>query len=214
MPRHTIFLSLLLILAATAHAQQDDLSRVPMGADSIPIFRTRGLQITAPWPNEKARRAYERQQKEINRLRHNMRIVYPLALKAAAIVEEMEREAGSFKKSRDKKAYYKRLEKELFQKYEKQLKNLSVNQGRLLIKLIDRETDMTAYEIIKEYKSGTAAVFWQLVAKLFGNSLKAGYKPSDEPLIETIIEEMRSGEYAYYYGPSVLYTRTQAPQPQ
>jgi hypothetical protein len=80
-------------------------------------------------------------------------------------------------KRRDKKAYIKMIEKELFRKYGPELKKLSISDGRVLIKLIDRETDYTSYELIDELKGSVSAFFWQGVARVFGNNLKTPYDP-------------------------------------
>ena len=85
--------------------------------------------------------------------------------------------------------------------YEQPLKNMSISQGRLLIKLIDREIGKSSYKIIKDYKSGITAGFWQGVAKIFGNDLKSSYDAKgDDKMTEYLVEKWKRGEFdALYY---------------
>ena len=76
-----------------------------------------------------------------------------------------------------------------------ELKKLSVNQGRLLLKLVDRETGNTSYEIVKELRGTFSAFFWQSLALLFGSSMKSKYDPAgDDKLIEQIIVQIDNGQ--------------------
>ncbi|MCX6199284.1 MAG: DUF4294 domain-containing protein [Bacteroidetes bacterium] len=86
--------------------------------------------------------------------------------------------------------YRKDVEKEMREKFEKELKDLTVGQGEMLFKLINRETGNNAYNIIKELKGGVTAWFYQLVGKHWGYDLKEQYDPQKEKMIETIIKEM------------------------
>ena len=90
--------------------------------------------------------------------------------------------------------FYKKFERELRAEYEGELKGLSVTQGRILIRLIDRETDNTSYELVKELRSGFTAFFWQGVARMFGNNLKTEYNPQkgEDKLIEDIMIDLES----------------------
>ena len=86
--------------------------------------------------------------------------------------------------------YRKDVEKEMRTKFEKELKDLSVGQGEMLFKLLNRETGNNAYYIIKELKGGVTAWFYQLVGKRYGYDLKENYDPQKEKMIELIIREM------------------------
>lgn len=97
------------------------------------------------------------------------------------------------KKSRKK--WWKTYEKYLFKKYEKDFRGMYASQGMMLMKLMDRETDRTSYELIKEYKGKGAANFWQFVAKLFKNDLKAEYDAEDKDRItERVINLVEAGQ--------------------
>lgn len=86
--------------------------------------------------------------------------------------------------------YRKDVEKEMRTKFEKELKDLSVGQGEMLFKLLNRETGNNAYYIIKELKGGVTAWFYQLVGKRYGYDLKENYDPEKEKMIELIIREL------------------------
>ena len=87
------------------------------------------------------------------------------------------------------------MKKTLFKKYEKELKKMSISQGRMLMKLIDRECDRTSYDLIKAYKGNTSAFLWQGVAKVFGSNLKSEYNAQeDDKLIERVIKLVEAGQ--------------------
>jgi hypothetical protein len=90
----------------------------------------------------------------------------------------------------------KNLEKELLDKHKEELKKWSISDGKILLKLIDRETDRTAYSLIKDFRGDVSAVFWQGIARLFKNNLKDDYSPDDEDkMLEEIVRKIESGYY-------------------
>lgn len=96
---------------------------------------------------------------------------------------------------KEKKKYISQYEKELFKKHEADLKKMTVNQGRMLMKLVDRECDRTSYDLIKNYKGTFTAVFWQGVARLFGSNLKSEFKADGEDkIIERVINLVEAGQ--------------------
>lgn len=120
--------------------------------------------------------------------------VYPIAKVAALKLKEYNNVYLSFKSERERKDYVKKIEKELFAEFETQIRTMSISQGRILIKLIDRETGQSSYEIIKEFKGGFSAFFWQSVARLFGNNLKSVYDAANEDrMIEYIVWQIDMG---------------------
>ena len=97
------------------------------------------------------------------------------------------------KKARDK--YMKGFEKELYNREEAKFKQLTYNQGKLLIRIIDREFDMTSYELIKAYRGSFRAGFYQMFAGLFGASLKSEYGSNkNDEIIERIIILVQNGQ--------------------
>src|SRR5690606_19064037 len=110
-------------------------------------------------------------------LRYNVTKVYPYALIAADLLDKVDREMQDMNKKRDKKAYLKATEKELNARFKDELKNLTVTQGKILVKLINRQTGRDCYEVIKNLKGGLNARMYQTVAFFFDNDLKEQYDP-------------------------------------
>ena len=120
--------------------------------------------------------------------------VLPYAKEAAILLKKYEMEVPEDAKGRDRRVYVRRAEDELMQKYGPTLKNMSINDGRVLIKLIDRETHKVSYDLIHDLKGGVSAVLWQGVARIFGNNLKSSYDPNGEDRqIEQIIRYIDMG---------------------
>jgi hypothetical protein len=135
-----------------------------------------------------------RQLRQYTLLESKVKKVYPMAKVAAIKLAEYNRVYSSFKTERERKKYVKGVEKELFAEFEDEIRQMKVSDGRILIKLLDRETGTSSYEIIKEFKGGFSAFFWQSVAKLFGHDLKAQYDPAKEDIwIECIIQQIDLG---------------------
>ena len=102
----------------------------------------------------------------------------------------------TYQTEKQKQAYLQRFEKELFAQYKPQMKKLTKNQGKLLIKLINRETNQSSYSILKAFLGTFRAGFWQTFSKFFGASLKAGYHPNknkDDAMIERICVRIEQG---------------------
>lgn len=138
-----------------------------------------------------SRRDYSRYQ----RLIHNVKVAYPYAQRAAGILEEMNHEFLKLETDRERNRYVKEVEERLMEEFGDELKSLTLTQGRILIKLIDRETGNTSYELLKELRGSFSAFFWQSVARLFGSNLKSEYDPLyEDRLIEDIIFLIEIGE--------------------
>ena len=96
---------------------------------------------------------------------------------------------------RERRQWFRRYERTLFRKYETAFRNMYASQGRMLMKLMDRETDRTSYELIKQYRGKVTADFWQFIAKLFKNDLKEGYDGADKDrIIERVITLVEAGQ--------------------
>lgn len=135
------------------------------------------------------------------RLVWNFNKTYPYALVAKKLVEEAD---STFAKNnygkRKRDRYVNTLQKELFTAFGDQMRHMTVTQGQLLMKLIDRETGIPPYAIIKDYKNGIAAGFWQGVARVFGSDLKKSYEPDGEDRqIEELVKKWQSGEFPALY---------------
>ena len=116
--------------------------------------------------------------------------VYPYALAAKKKLQSIQNGLDSIPKRRHKKRYTKDLAKWVKEEYADRLKNLTMKEGKILVKLIYRETNTTSYEIVKSYRGRFSAFFWQTMAKLWDNNLKTEYDPVNnrqDMLIEHIL---------------------------
>lgn len=125
----------------------------------------------------------------------DVKVALPYAKLVASELSKINYTMVDLKKDNEKKKYLKQLEKDIFNKYEANLKKLTVNQGRLLMKLIDRECDQSTFELIRSYKGTISAYFWQGVARIFGSNLKTGYDPNaEDKIIERVILLVEAGQ--------------------
>ncbi len=130
-----------------------------------------------------------------NRLVRNLKIVYPIAKYANYRLARLEEELKAIPDKREQQRYVKQVEKELKAQYTPILKKMSFSQGKLLIKLIDRETGHTSYDLVKELRGGFSAFFWQGIARLFGANLKDTYDAAGEDrVIEQLIALYEAGQ--------------------
>ena len=96
---------------------------------------------------------------------------------------------------KERRQWWRKFERQLFRKYEKDFRGMYASQGRMLMKLMDRESNKTSYELIKQYRGKAAADFWQFVAKLFKNDLKEGYDGADKDrIVERVITLVEAGQ--------------------
>jgi hypothetical protein len=132
--------------------------------------------------------------RKYERLVYNIKKVYPYALLVRNKLLKVNSDMGNLKSDKERKDYMKKVEKEVFADYEGDIRDMTITQGRILIKLIDRETQNTSYSLIKDYRGKLSAAFWQGIARIFGSNLKEEYDPAGEDfLIESIIQEIDAG---------------------
>jgi hypothetical protein len=128
------------------------------------------------------------------RLVWKIKKVYPYAKEAARLYQKYQQDVPATAKRHDRRVYVRKAEDELMELYGPKLKQLTISEGRILIKLIDRETHTTSYDLIDEVKGGVPAIFWQGVARIFGNNLKSHYDPyGEDRQIEQIIYYIEAG---------------------
>ena len=129
------------------------------------------------------------------RLVNNLRKVYPYALVVRARLEQINAALESIPDDKQRKKYLRQIEKDVFGEYEDDIRDMTISQGKLLIKLIDRETLNTSYELIRQYRGGFSAAFWQSIARIFGSNLKAEYDPyGEDAVMEIILQEIEAGK--------------------
>ncbi len=163
------------------------------GEDTIPVVNLPTVNIVDINNPE-----YLKNLQAYYRLRFNVIKVYPYARLAAVKLNEMELRMASMNSDRERKKYRKAVEDQVRKDFEEQIKKLSINQGNVLIKLIDRETGQTSYTLIKQLKGSLNAFFAQGLAKLFGHDLKDEYDPEGEDkTIEMIVKQIEYGQITF-----------------
>jgi hypothetical protein len=163
--------------------------------DTFPLVNLNTVVVTADFIF-KPGRAGIRQAEQWTRTKFNVKKVYPYAILAAAKLKEYDKALEKIKNEHLKKAFIKVCEKDLRNQFEGELKELTVSQGKMLMKLIDRETNKTTYEIVKELRGGFQAAMWQAVACLFGHNMKVEYDAKVEDImIERAIKLVEAGQF-------------------
>ena len=128
---------------------------------------------------------------KMTRLRNAIIVTYPYAMRSGAILNDMNAKLANVTDKSDRKDYIKSREKELKKEFTDPLSNLSIYQGKVLMKLINRQTGNNCYDIIKEYKGGFTARFWQTIAFFFNSNLKQPYDATgSEREMELIVQEV------------------------
>ncbi len=190
--RTTLFLSLLLTILSNESVQaqvefgkNDTLmvQAVVVDGDTIPF-------AYLPMVNIYSQRIFKskRAQVKYTKLRRDVIKVWPYAKLAGEKFKQLEKELAMTNDKRVQKALVEKTENEIMQKFEAELKKLTVTQGKILIKLIDRQTGNTSYRVLQDLKGNLNAFFWQSLARLFGSNLKSHYDPYGEDAeIEKII---------------------------
>ncbi len=138
--------------------------------------------------------ANKRQYRRYNRLTRKVQKMYPYALEVKRIFHETELVLMTMDDEKEKRKYLKKAEKKLKADFEDDIRGMTFSEGRILIKLIDRETGHTSYELIQHFKGNVSAMFWQSVARMFSTNLKYDYdaKGEDE-WIEEIVAKIENG---------------------
>jgi hypothetical protein len=136
----------------------------------------------------------EREKRKYTRLVKYVKMVYPYAKLAGQKLKEYDAQLKSAPNERARKKMMERAEEELRAEYEGKLRKLTFTQGRILVKLIDRETSHTSYELVKDLRGTVNAVLWQSVGRIFGYNLKIKYDPKGEDRhIEQIVQLIEMG---------------------
>jgi hypothetical protein len=124
------------------------------------------------------------------------RKVYPYALQAIELYNEIQEETQDMSKGK-RRRYVRKEHKELKEDFKEQMKNLSRTEGKVLMKMIERQIDKPFYNIIEETRGGTTATYWNSLGKLWGYNLKEGYHVGTEPLLDDAMLDYDFGEAAY-----------------
>jgi hypothetical protein len=177
-------------LIAQKEANPAVLRAVVIDGDTIPLVMLEGVSVS-----EQRFTRSKRYDRQYGRLLRKVLKTYPYAKVTKELLEGYDEELAKLKGEKDKRDYLDIAEAELKAEFEGEIQELTVSEGKILIKLIDRETGDTSYELIKQLKGGFNAFMWQSLARLFGSDLKAGYDPlGDDRMIEAIVQEIERGD--------------------
>lgn len=153
------------------------------------------------WISKLSPKKLEKYIAEWTRLRNAVYVTYPYARVAGGTINDINAKLTGVTSKKERKEYIKSREKELRKQFTEPLSNLSVYQGKVLMKLINRQTGNNCYEIIKEYKGGINARLYQTVAFFFGSSLKQDWDIKDQTdrQIESFVNEIDAAWYGNPY---------------
>ena len=167
------------------------IQNVERGGEVLPEVEIKEITVVARPSRESSKKSVYR---KYERLIFNLKKVYPYALMVRKKLDEVNSEIATLESEKSRKEYLKEFEKNIFGEYEDDIRNMTITQGRLLIKLIDRETQNTSYSLIRDYRGKFSAAFWQSIARIFGTNLKEEYDPfGEDAMIELILFEIESG---------------------
>lgn len=162
------------------------LRAIVVGTDTVPSITLSIFDVYDKLP-KRLRKERERW----TRLRNAVYVTYPYAVSASRVLKDVSRDLALCKNKKQRKEYLASKEKELKTQFGDKLENLSVYQGKVLMKLIHRETGENCYEIIRELKGGFNARMYQTVAFFFGGNLKSEFNTQDDRDIELIVQEIQ-----------------------
>jgi len=151
-------------------------------------------EVTVVGKQKSSPRRARTQLRQYDRLIYNLKKTYPYAVIVRERLGEINARLAEIQDEKEKKQFLREVEKNILGEFEDDARSMTITQGRLLIKLIDRETQNTSYDLIKEYRGFLSAAFWQGIARIFGTNLKAEYDPyGEDALIELIVRDIEAG---------------------
>lgn len=188
-----LIISLIFVKSVFAQTSQPSdvnkimVAAIPFNGEVLPTITIKEFKAVAErtFKSEKDKLAWLK-------LKRDVKKAYPYAVLASIKLKEYDAILANIPENK-RGPYLKKTEQELKEQFEKDLKGLTMNQGRILIRLINRETGMTTYKVIKDYRGGFQAFMWQSLGMLWGNNLKWKYDPTkgEDKLIEEIIQEIQ-----------------------
>lgn len=193
-----------MLLASMAYGQTNNDIPVKGKNDTIRVAVTRDdfgqmvpwIPLSDVWVTSSRIFQSPEARSKFNRLRYNVLKVLPYAKFARNRYSRLHDELELTDNKKEQRKLVKACEKEIKDMFNKEIKNMTITQGEILIKLIDRETGNSSYQLVKELKGGFTAFCYQSVARVFGHNLKQKYDPQQERDIENIIQ--RYGYYGSY----------------
>ena len=200
--KHILLPTVAWLLMSSLYAQPSGndtllLGGIVVGGDTFAMVYMDDLFIKDKMP-----RKYARKKAKYDRLRHNIYKTYPYAVIAADVLKDVDSNLaviGDDKKTR--REYLKSVEQELKRRFDGEISDLTISQGHVLVKLIDRQAGKSCFNIVKELKGGVPAVVFQSIALIFSHNLKREYDPygEDRDMEEIVRELEQSRNYQYQY---------------
>ena len=190
-------IAVLALLSFCLSVPAQDVTPVP---DSLEYYDEISPSVVTGRKRKKIKR-YGREWRQQYRLIWNFNKIYPYALVAREMMRQVDSTiAAGGLDGRLRNTYINNVEKELLRIFEKDIRQMTISQGFLLTRLVDRECGMTVYDIIKEYEGGLAAGFWNLVGKMFEQDLKSHYDPEGKDAkTEELIVIWESGDWDNFF---------------
>ncbi len=176
--------------AATAHAHLDSLMIQVHGSDTLYMAYLHDVYVYPPlrFKNKRQERFYWKTVRDVKK-------TLPYAKMITQDMAYADAQLATLQDPKERRRWWKQYERQLYKKYEKDFRGMYASQGQMLMKLMDRESDRTSYELIKQYRGKASANWWQFVAKLFKNDLKEGYDANDkDQIIERVITLVEAGQ--------------------
>lgn len=186
---HIVLLCLCGSVAAGAAGVRDSCAVQIKDGDTLYLAYLRDVYVFPPmrFKNKRQEKFYRKTVRDVKKTLPIAKILTKEMEKTDAVMSKMTR--------REQRKFWKEYEKVLFAQYEDSFRKMTAAQGQMLMKLVDRECGRTSYEVIRFYKGGFAASFWQTVAKMVGNDLKEEYDGTDKDrIVERIILLVESGQ--------------------
>lgn len=183
---------LLILFLLPAKAQESDpviVYATVMDGDTLPVVQLREVHIFS-WKNQDSKEA-----RKLTKLMKNVKVAYPYARLAGIKLKEYEDILLQAPGDKERRKIMKQAEDEIQAEYGKELRDLTISQGKILIKLIDRECGETSYELVSDLRGEFRAAFYQAFARIFGYNLKVRYDPEGEDSdIEMIVRLIETGQ--------------------
>jgi len=193
MRKNILLILLLIVMVAPVCAIEQEGYRLPgvitPEGDTIGMVYLRDLYVfpKMKFKNKRQEKFFWRTVRDVKKTLPYAKIIAKEMVKTDSLMAKMT--------PKQQRKYWRGYEKLLFQQYEGDFRHMTASQGQMLMKLVDRETDKTSYQVIQMYKGSFVANFWQGIARLFGNNLKEDYDGSDkDQIIERIILLVENGQ--------------------
>lgn len=189
--------------AQLQHKDEHLVEAIIVGKDTFALLNLQEFVVYGALSPADRRRRFRQARRQLRRderadaayvkLRYNVYKVYPYALTAAYLLKDVHQKLAQLHSKADQKKYLKAVEKELNKRFKGELEQFTIPQGIVLVKLINRQTGRSCFDIIQEVKGGFNAVVWQGVALMFSNNLRREYDPDDRDSdIEDIVREIEN----------------------